>query len=871
MQMIKRKPAGALFVAAALALAACSAEDGAPGASGQDGTDGVSCTLLNNGDGTVIITCSDGTEATIASGSDGADGADGAHGQSCTLTNNSDGSRTLTCPDGTSIVLPVDPVAGKVWVSGQTVAHVGNDVVITFNVKVNGVNSNAFTTKLGSYYHAAATPGPYARNNIATTAFSVAAGTNGNYTVTIPGLVTTVGDAPTTYLIRLNTGPTAPQAAVVAHSPAGKPKSTVSDQACINCHGANVFWKDLHRGSYNPQGVGACVVCHVRNTQTRGEQGDRLKSYVHGIHNSYNMPNKEWARTATSKYKVTFPSHMNNCSTCHDTQENLDLVLNKPVTFSTCMSCHDNWSGFKFAGPAAWMKPYHETLTATTNCNACHGGGVTPGKEKVGDFHKNVLTSRGGLLWDGKDQSVELAKKVKMEITDVERDGTNIKVSWIAYDPTNGDARYNPCNGNYDAGPVFFGKSGITANPCTNTPAGCNSNLAIRRAFAQGNDWVNAGVGTAPGQPAAAVSLSPTSQVPTPPPTICSAENVATTTISLGATGGSTKGIAVLNGRQQAKGPNGNVIWVRSATATREFMVADGAEPAAADKRRRIVAMEKCMSCHQGSLYQHGGDRIDDPMSCVICHNPAGNEKNVRMGMGIDASNSHDGKSGETFDFRYMLHAIHSSGRTGGNLVYYRSNAVYGWGEKANLRNWPTDATEKIVCNNGTVYYKVPGSSASGIVPQVVDEPGAACNTATSGSNPAPASTDGTWRPYNYHKVTYPQPLYSCDACHVNDSHKELPNATRSVAVTVDPGAVPWSNQLDDVLMGPIAATCMSCHQSGDKFTQSLLRAHAFQNGWTPTTFPNGRQDLLDGVAVESCAVCHGPGRTADFTVRHGY
>jgi hypothetical protein len=38
----------------------------------------------------------------------------------------------------------------------------------------------------------------------------------------------------------------------------------------------------------------------------------------------------------------------------------------------------------------------------------------------------------------------------------------------------------------------------------------------------------------------------------------------------------------------------------------------------------------------------------------------------------------------------------------------------------------------------------------------------------------------------------------------------------------------------------------MTCHQSGDPLTQSILRSHAFDQGWWPAVFPNGRQTLID-------------------------
>jgi hypothetical protein len=49
-----------------------------------------------------------------------------------------------------------------------------------------------------------------------------------------------------------------------------------------------------------------------------------------------------------------------------------------------------------------------------------------------------------------------------------------------------------------------------------------------------------------------------------------------------------------------------------------------------------------------------------------------------------------------------------------------------------------------------------------------------------------------------------------------------------------------WKNQLDDSLQGASAAACTSCHST------TVARGHAYQIGWTPQTFPNGRQTILD-------------------------
>jgi hypothetical protein len=60
------------------------------------------------------------------------------------------------------------------------------------------------------------------------------------------------------------------------------------------------------------------------------------------------------------------------------------------------------------------------------------------------------------------------------------------------------------------------------------------------------------------------------------------------------------------------------------------------------------------------------------------------------------------------------------------------------------------------------------------------------------------------------------------------------------VATTLDAGVAPWDNKIDDVLQGATSAACTSCHQS------SATQGHADQNGWTPSTFEEGRQTIID-------------------------
>ena len=184
--------------------------------------------------------------------------------------------------------------------------------------------------------------------------------------------------------------------------------------------------------------------------------------------------------------------------------------------------------------------------------------------------------------------------------------------------------------------------------------------------------------------------------------------------------------------------------------------------------------------------------------------------------MGVDASEAYDGKVGQTYELKSMLHMIHSAGVEGQKpIVIYRNRGIYGWASStALLPNW--DATLATVScgvgEGGVPKYWVYGADQA---------------------NP------NSCQPFNFYKPTYPRPFNDCLACHDPD-FETIPDQSQAVATTFNAGAAPWANQLDDTLGGPATTACTTCHQS------SATAGHANQNSWTPQTFENGRQTILD-------------------------
>jgi OmcA/MtrC family decaheme c-type cytochrome len=283
--------------------------------------------------------------------------------------------------------------------------------------------------------------------------------------------------------------------------------------------------------------------------------------------------------------------------------------------------------------------------------------------------------------------------------------------------------------------------------------------------------------------------------------TACAA-GVATTTITPNRIEGATVGRIALQGKPRvvSVADAAETMSVRAKTPVYDFVVGTGD---AANPRREIVDTAQCLQCHVGSLYQHGGNRVDNVDMCIVCHNSASNEQNVRVGMGVEASEAYDGKAGQTYEFKSMLHAIHSAGDRGdanaAPIVIYRNRGIYAWATSRDLLpNWPGEG------------------------PQIV-----------YGSNDVTQN-------HNFHTPTYPRLGNDCGACHADGFESIVPDQKKAMATTLEAGADPWTNQIDDVLQGAGAAACTSCH------SDAAAKGHAYQNGWTPQVFEDGRQTILD-------------------------
>ena len=759
----------------AFALVGCEGSDGATGAQGPAGADGA----------------------------DGQDGADGAGVgitplESCGVCH-SEGSFASA------------PAAHEVFDVGSfadfAVTPDVADLLVSFSVTVDGAPATGATFRRAYFSDGTARTSLTDEIELDPTLF-VNNG-DGTYSVRIVDGVARFGGTNGRYLVVLLTGANDLEIAAVGDYPAAIPLAGMaSNEACVGCHGESGevgrFAPDNRGGHYSaPIAAEACVVCHRPDDPATPEDDEpsymQFFRVVHGIHAAHTFPDEEFVSDRDNAYHTTYPTYMSNCSVCHSDDtivpgpgvSALAAANAMPVSGRGCLSCHgamenDYWD---FTGLEFHLTniPDPNTFDCAAGCH--EPGGLATEKVVVAEFHNGMTTGRGGIIWDGVDTSVTEGAKFDWQITGVVDDGVNLAISWIAsYDGVGVD----PCNETIGVGAPTFHASG-------------DGNLSMLRNYAQGDDFILGQSTSAPGQ---ALSVNVTTDN-----TTCAA-SIATTTIPVDDVT-AERGIVALQGKPRVVSPAdpAETTRVRAVTPTYEWLVGDGAAPLEA--RRNVVDTGECLKCHVGSLYQHGGNRVDNVGMCILCHNSASNEKSVRLGLGVDSSEAYDGQVGQSFEMKTMLHRIHSAGSPGSPpLVIYRNRGIYGFAtDDSLLPNWP-----------GTGSQVVFGS-----------------DFATDGT-PGDAVIN-----HNFHTPTFPRALNACAACHTPD-FAVIPDQAKAMANTTDAGSeecppgpgCEWDNQLDDTLQGASTTACITCH------TDSASKGHAYQNSWDPQVFPEGRQTIID-------------------------
>ena len=118
----------------------------------------------------------------------------------------------------------------------------------------------------------------------------------------------------------------------------------------------------------------------------------------------------------------------------------------------------------------------------------------------------------------------------------------------------------------------------------------------------------------------------------------------------------------------------------------------------------------------------------------------------------------------------------------------------------------------------------------------------------------------------DFSDVVFPGKLNDCNACHVSDSYRlagtwEAPTAGGLMGTTSSSGASK-PDPTDNLRTSPTMAVCASCHDGTVPIAHMLAAGSGGSVGLT--------QAQLNASAGESCALCHGNGRSFDVKTVHG-
>ncbi len=249
--------------------------------------------------------------------------------------------------------------------------------------------------------------------------------------------------------------------------------------------------------------------------------------------------------------------------------------------------------------------------------------------------------------------------------------------------------------------------------------------------------------------------------------------------------------------------------------------------------RREVVDSAKCGQCHEW-FEGHGGNRVYTVAVCVTCHNPnlstSGRAANIaNMSASNVASITADGYAAavatDVLNFpeasnnmKEMIHGIHASALRTNQYRFVRDRGTsgvyyYNWGHVV----YPSILNKCETCHKPGTYGSVPSGAL-------------ATTNVTTGVSGA------TWS-WSTGSVTGGEA------------------AVADVATARGGAALPGANNL---VISPFAGACVFCHDS------AAARSHMAANG--------GQLNVARSVytaGTEQCAICHGPGRSADAAAAH--
>jgi len=554
-------------------------------------------------------------------------------------------------------------------------------------------------------------------------------------------------------------------------------KQTVTTNACRDCHNGRTRG---HNANMNDNAA-VCITCHNPSFQwqriglgnpaatedrTMGQSKFDFVTMIHQIHSAIDDPaaDMSWA-------EITYPQDMLNCTKCHNGAA-ADLWKTNP-TKEACGSCHYT---------VDFVNGVNHVVAANGGCKFCH----IP--EQITGYHTTINKTPNNPL------TPEGASEITYEIYGVTVNGSNQPVVDFAIkrDGVRMDLSAQPAD--LTGSPSFLVVYALPQDGIA-TPADYNN------------------IGRAAAQPAS-VNVSALYATLVEHQTINNRYTATLTTAPFPV--GATLRAVALQGYFTQVLPAGKVA--RHARGPVVAVTGDAV-------RRTVVDQDKCLKCHE-IIEGHGGNRVNNPQLCVVCHNPN----------------------------------LSSSGRTVATLA--GADAVtLSFGTQPptdeNTRTWPEASN-----NLKDMIHGIHGGAKRGATaPFQFVRP-----------------RSGTSYGFDWSEVTYPALLNKCDVCHLpgtcdlplpadvlaSNTQTALDGATAAEVTTARSGVnLPGA---DNKVSSPTAAACASCHAS--TVVSAVL-------GVSPTDHMKGMTGTVNslrsaGIGSDAaCINCHGPNTIKDVKLVH--
>ncbi|MFZ0469608.1 MAG: OmcA/MtrC family decaheme c-type cytochrome [Thiogranum sp.] len=553
-----------------------------------------------------------------------------------------------------------------------------------------------------------------------------------------------------------------------------------------------------------------CVTCHNPGSWADADTPVDFKVMIHRIHRGENLPSVEaggsYAVGSHDFSDIVFPQDIRNCTKCHDGSDPETPQGNAWQT-PNMEACGSCHDDIDFSKDGAVDPAGHPggIVSDNTECTTCHAENRIAG---------SVAASH---TVPGK------AERALFQFNILEICGTaagsnptcpptvNPTVKFSVTDPSGATT--------HEYGNAYNVKSTGTDEEFSSSAASLNILIAWDT-----RDYTNeGGTGTRPSR-ADSINVRTSTAVTDNGDGTFTLDGAAASPVEvIPATAAGTGAIAMEGHPAADDGTGAFTVRVPVNSEVSYFAITDSTP----QPRRQVVDVPtKCDRCHD-VLNVHGSNRNNNGQLCVLCHNPSNTDVSQRPKdgtTGLPLVSPVDGKQEESIDFKRLIHGIHAASASN-----FDGTDAHGFRTK------------------GLVIYGFGGSAN------------------------------------DFSDVRFPGVLSKCETCHLPDTYTladrsadgggnwELPamNGIKGSTVNSFQNALADGSdfdaqlidQSDDWKYSPIASVCTACHD-GTLEQQHMLNNGAILGG-------AGSEQVVQEGNIESCPVCHGPGKLADVKLVH--